>query len=641
LATAKNQSLSINLVMNSAINGANFLQVSVNKLHKTARTLEKIDLLKATKFSLLNRNLKSLQSHLGKIRGTSAKISANPIKINVTASRDALTTARKDMTALEKGAKQTAFWTQKTAENLKKGSVSQRSISTSMNKNTSVRRSAIASTVVAPVSPVQAYSSTASRVNKKRHLSSSAMGGALVAGSALVIPFQASISFETAMADVKAFTKDINNQNFKALSSKARELGASTEWSATQASQGMKFLAIAGFNTQQQLSAMGSVLGLATAGTVDLGTSANIASNILSGFSIEAEKMGMVSDVLAKTFTTSNTDLIMLGETMKYTAPIASGLGVSITEVSALAGKLGNVGIQASMAGTSLRQIYTRLSAPPKQAGDALDALGVSVYNAKGKFKGVPNIIGELNKAMKGMSDSDKNEKLKNIFGMTALSSGIALLKEGKTSLLEYQKTLENSEGTTKKIQAIKLATTMGQFKLLSSAVEGLNISLTIGLLPVIKYVTSVFTKVASGLNSFTEKFPTLSKWIFGLTATLVIGTVALAGFGLVVAGVGSALAFLATPVTAIVLGVIALGSAGVYLYTKFKLVRETLSGLWNGFKEGIAPAVVYLKVMGSEIQTAFTKMYAWIKPIISKLGSTLGGFGITAKGVGRAIGFA
>jgi TP901 family phage tail tape measure protein len=574
-----------------------------------------------------------LENHLGKIRSTSAKISANPIKLNVTASRDALTNARKDMTALEQGAKQTAFYTLKMAENLSRGATAQSKVTNSLNQTTlPIQRNTVASNVVAPTTqPVQSQN--------KKHLSHSAMGSSLVAGSALIVPFTASINFETAMADVKAFTKDINDQNFQTLSAKARELGASTEWSATQAGQGMKFLAIAGFSAKQQLQAMRGVLGLATAGTVDLGTSANISSNILSGFSIKAEKMNMVSDILAKTFTTSNTTLIMLGETMKYTAPIASGLGVSITEVSALAGKLGNVGIQASMAGTSLRQIYSRLSAPPKEAEKALTALGVSAYNAKGKFKGVPSIIGELNKAMKGMSQEDKNEKLKHIFGMTALSSGIALLKEGKESLLKYQNILEKSEGTTKKIQAIKLATTMGQFKLLNSAVEGLNISMTLGLLPVVRYLTSGLTGVATALNGFTEKFPTLSKWVFGLTATLILGTVALAGFGLVASGVGSAIAFLATPVTAVTLGILALGSTAVYLYNRFKPVRDVLGGFWDGFKEGIAPLIQSFSAMYSEIKGGLSKLWGFVKPIFGGIGSAMESIGITSMSVGKIIG--
>lgn len=569
MASARNQSLSINMVMNSAIKGANFLQVSVNKLHKNATTVQRIDLLKQTKFPLLSRNLKSLENHLGKIRSQSAKISANPIRLDISTSRNSLKSARKDMTAIEHDAKQVAFWTKKSSDNLRKGAIAQR------------------------------------RAGNNRVGAGSVMGAVGVA-TVMTMPFKASIDFESSMADVKALTKNITADDFTLLTAKAKELGATTEWSATQSAKGMTFLAKAGFNTKQQLGAMSGVLGLATAGNVDLATSSDIASNILSGFGIEANKMGMVSDTLAKTFTTSNTDLMMLGETMKYTAPIASGLGVGLSEVSALAGKLGDVGIQGAMAGTSLRQMYTRLSAPPKEAEKALNSLGVSVFNAQGKFKGMPNIIGELNKSMVGMSDADKTEKLKHIFGMTALSSGIALLKVGKKGLLDYKSQLDNAGGTTANIQKIKLDTTAGQFKLLGSAMESLSISATTGLLPTINFMTNGLKSVAGGLEAFTQKYPNASKWVFGLATAFIVGSVALAGFGLVASGVATAIGFISLPVLAIVGAIALVIAGGVALYKNWDLIKAKASDIWNGIV--------------TKIKSPFVSMFNWISAKFQKV---------------------
>ncbi len=572
MASARNQSLSINMVMNSAIKGANFLQVSVNKLYKNATTVQKIDLLKATKFPLLNRNLKSLDNHLGKIRSQSAKISANPIRLDISASRNSLKNARKDMTAIQHDAKQVAFWTKKSADNLRVGANVQKRAS-------SHKRNASAGVGVA-----------------------SGVG----MGYLLSKPFKASIEFESNMADVKALTKNLTNDDFILLQEKAKELGAKTEWSASQSALGMTYLAKAGFDAKQQLGAMEGVLGLATAGSVDLATSSDIASNVLSGFGIEANKMGMVSDVLAKTFTTSNTDLLMLGETMKYTAPIASGLGVSITEVSALAGKLGDVGIQGSMAGTSLRQMYTRLSAPPKEAEKALDSLGISVFDAQGKFKGMPNIVGELNKAMAGMDDGVKTEKLKHIFGMTALSSGIALMKVGKKGLLDYKSTLDNSTGTTAKIQEIKLDTTAGEFKLLGSAMESLSISATTGLLPTIRLITSGFKTVAGSVETFTKKYPDASKWVFGLGSAFVVGSIALASFGFVASGVATAVGFISLPVLAVVGAIGLVVAGGVALYKNWDIIKAKSSVIWNEIV--------------TKIKSPFVSMFNWLNEKFQKV---------------------
>ena len=600
-------SVSLNMVWNPAIKGSNFLQASVKGIHTYAQKVTKANLLQSTKFPLLNRNLKQLDNHLGKIRSQTAKISANPIRLDIKTSRNSLKEARKDMTAIEHDAKQTAFWSKKSADNLQRG----------------------------------ARASKKATVRNPQSIGSGAIIGAVATASLMTLPFKASINFESNMADVKALTKNITAEDFTLLTAKAKELGATTEWSASQSALGMTYLAKAGFNAKQQLGAMNGVLGLATAGSVDLGVASDIGSNILSGFSIKAEKMGMVSDILAKTFTTSNTDLEMLGETMKYTAPIASGLGVGLSEVSALAGKLGDVGIQGSMAGTSLRQMYTRLSAPPVQAQKALEALGVSVFDAKGKFKGMPNIIGELNQSMVGMSDESKTQKLKHIFGMTALSSGIALMKVGKKGLLEYQSTLDNSGGTTKNIQNIKLDTTAGHFKLLSSAMEGLSISATNGLLPAIKSVSNVFKSGAERLDKFTQKFPTASKWVFGLGAAFVVGSVALAGFGLIASGVGAGLALLASPITLIVLGIMAIGAGAVYLYNKFAFVRNGVNSFFSGMSESLSVPMLQVKLLMSEVGSSFSRFFSALEPVFSAFGTVLGALGINFKSVGGVIGSA
>lgn len=571
-------SVSLNMVWNPAIKGSNFLQASMKGIHTYAKSVTKANLLSSTKFPLLNRNMKQLQGTLGHIRTQTAKISASPINLVSRESNTALKTAKKDMNAISHDAKQTAFFTKKTAENLR-----------------------------GTKKPLMHSPTVVQKVNKRRPVNGG-VGVASGVGMAYVLsrPFKASIEFETNMADVKALTKNITNKDFFLLATKARKLGATTEWSASQSALGMTFLAKAGFNAKQQLGAMAGVLGLATAGNVDLATSADISSNILSGFGIEAHKMGMVSDVLAKTFTSSNTDLLMLGETMKYTAPIASGLGVGLTEVSALAGKLGDVGIQGSMAGTSLRQAYTRLSAPPAEARKALDSLGVSAFNAQGKFKGMPNIIGELNSSMIGLSDKEKTTKLKHIFGMTALSSGIALLKVGKKGLLDYKATLDNSAGTTKNIQTIKLDTTAGELKLLGSAMESLSISATTGLLPTVNFLTSSFTSVAGKIETFTQKFPNASKWVFGLGTTLVVGTVALATFGFVAGGVATAVGLISLPVLAVVGAISLVVAGGVALYKNWDTIKAKASTVWNDIT--------------TKIKAPFIKMFAWLDAKFQKV---------------------
>lgn len=171
------------------------------------------------------------------------------------------------------------------------------------------------------------------------------MIGSAAAGMALGAPVMVAANFEQSMANVGSVAGlDLAGQQFQQLTATARELGATTNWSASEAASGMKYLAMAGFKTGEIVSAMPGMLSLASAGAIDLGRGADISSNILTGFGMRAEETGRLGDVLVNTFTTSNTSLSMLGETMKYVAPVASGLGVSLEETAAMTAKLGRRG---------------------------------------------------------------------------------------------------------------------------------------------------------------------------------------------------------------------------------------------------------------------------------------------------------
>ncbi|MCM3473047.1 phage tail tape measure protein [Brevibacillus borstelensis] len=280
------------------------------------------------------------------------------------------------------------------------------------------------------------------------------------------------------------------------LTQNAKDLGATTVFSASEAAQGMQFLAMAGYKTNEIIAAMPGLLDTAAAGQTELGETADIVSNILSGFGLQASETGRVADVLTKTFTSSNTDLIKLGYTMKYVAPVAKSLSFSLEEVSAAAGILGNAGIQADMAGTSLRMSLLRLANPPKDAAKALKKLNVEVTKG-GKMKDLATIIEDVKKGMSKLSEADRASLAADIVGAEAVSSFLTLIDAGPEKLRSFTRELQNSNGAAKTIAARQLDNFNGSVKLLDSALESLKINAVGPLLPTFQKITLLLADMA------------------------------------------------------------------------------------------------------------------------------------------------
>ncbi|MFJ9114485.1 phage tail tape measure protein [Streptomyces sp. NPDC102394] len=320
------------------------------------------------------------------------------------------------------------------------------------------------------------------------------VGGVAVAGLGFA-SLKASGDFEKAMNQVSAVS-GATGKDFKGLRNEAKQLGRETKFSATQAADGMGFLAMAGFRAKDIMSAMPGVLSLASAGNMDLARSSDIASNILTGYGFKAKDTQKVVDVLAKTFTSTNTNLEQLGEAMKYAGPVAHSAGVKFTEASAAIGLMGNAGIQASLAGTSLRGAISRLLSPTKQISDRLKKLGVTVTDSKGKLLPLADIVEQLGK--KGASTGD----LMTIFGQRAGPAMAALIDQGAPALRGLTKNLDHAGGTADRIAKTQMKGLQGGLTSLKSAWEGLMIE--IGDLGILNLATKGIEGVTTATRGFT-----------------------------------------------------------------------------------------------------------------------------------------
>ena len=548
MASARDTSLSINMVMNSAINGANFLQASVKGIHTYAKAVETVNLLKATRFGTLKNHLSSLDGWLGKIQAKTALISRQPLdRMNAGSARDGVKERLRIQKAIEASAKQTAFYSKMDAQN----------------------------------------NHTIATKQKRRRVSSIGAGG--VMGTAMmlaptVLPLKGAVGFESAMLRVKAISGS-NGADFKSMESKALELGAKTEYKSTEVAQGMQFLSMAGFKPKEVNQAMKGVLNLATAGDIDLKSTADISSNILGGFELPAKKMNMVADIMAKTITTANVDIRMFGDSMKYAAPIAKKAGMSLSETSAMAGLLGNIGIQGTMAGTTLKSIITRLSAPPTEAKKVLSALHIQTADKNGHLKSIPLLLQELYTKTKGAGNAKQLEYFKKVFGLEPLAGGTKLIDlAGKGELKKYISIVNDYKGTAERIAGIQLSGVEGSMKLLGSAFDNLSIKMSRAMLPELKDYIKIVTNGVNRVEAWASAHPKLASNLYKTALALGVGTLALATFGFVASGVASAVGFLSMPLIAVA----GVATAGVLLWQDYGNGLVFVKGALNGAREGL-----------------------------------------------------
>src|SRR5690625_2873037 len=240
--------------------------------------------------------------------------------------------------------------------------------------------------------------------------------------------------FQRQMSTVGAVS-GATGADMEALKGKARDMGATTMFSATEAGEGMEFLARAGYNTDEIMTSIPSVLDLAAAGAVDLGDAADITSNVLSGFGMEASETAKVADVLALASARSNVDVQGLGEAFKYVGPVASMAGLSIEDTTAAVGLLGDAGIQGGQAGRMLRSGLQELLAPSDQAAALMKELGINVTDTNGELKPMPAIIKEFEQGLEGMNAEQRAAALELIFGKDAMAAWSILIGAGSEEL--------------------------------------------------------------------------------------------------------------------------------------------------------------------------------------------------------------
>lgn len=350
---------------------------------------------------------------------------------------------------------------------------------------------------------VSSTESACSKMSSLMKKSAVAIGVASVAAAKKTI--DVGKSFEAGMSEVQAIS-GASGKDLERLSNKAKEMGATTKFSATESATALKYMAMAGWKTNQMVSGLAGVMNLAAASGEDLGTVSDIVTDSMTAFGLKANQSGHFADVLAKASSSSNTNVAMMGETFKYVAPLAGSMKYSIEDTATAIGLMANAGIKGSQAGTSLRSIITRLVKPPKDAATALNALGISTTKADGSMKPLRETMAELREKFSGLTESQKASYASSIAGQEAMSGLLAIVSASDSDFNKLQKAIDNSSGAAKKQADIMNNNLQGALYELGSAAEAVGIGIYEDIKEPLTKAVKVGTTQVSALASKLKK---------------------------------------------------------------------------------------------------------------------------------------
>lgn len=282
--------------------------------------------------------------------------------------------------------------------------------------------------------------------------------------------------FEAAMSQVQAVS-GADSDELDQLTKKAEEMGATTKFTATDSAEAFNYMAMAGWKTEDMLDGISGIMQLAAAANEDLGTTSDIVTDALTAFGLKASDAGMFSDVLAAASSNANTNVSMMGETFKFAASMAGSLGYSVQDVALMTGLMANSGIKASMAGTALNSIMTRLSTNTHHARDTLEELGIKFFDAQGNARPLVDVMEELRDATANMNDEQKTSVANAIAGTDSQKGLLAILNASETDYNKLANAIDNAAGASERMADTQLDNLSGSITLLQSAVDGVKIS--------------------------------------------------------------------------------------------------------------------------------------------------------------------
>ena len=411
--------------------------------------------------------------------------------------------------------------------------------------------------------------------------------------------------FDSAMSKVAAVS-GATGDDLQALRDKAREMGAKTKFSASEAAEAMNYMAMAGWKTNDMLSGIDGIMNLAAASGEDLATTSDIVTDALTAFGLTAQDSGHFADVLAAASSNANTNVSMLGESFKYCAPIAGALGFSCEDTAEALGLMANAGIKSTQSGTSMRSIMTALSGEVKFCSESFGEMEIATTNSDGSMRSLSDILADCRVAFDQMSESEKASTAQSLVGKNAMSGFLALMNAAPADIDKLSGAIANCDGTSLQMAETMQDNLAGQLTILKSQLEELAISFGEILMPVIR---DIITKIQGFVDKLNALDPATKQTIIkiGLMAAalgpllIVVGkTISsigsmmtfiskiptmIAGAKTAFSTLGAAIGGISAPVVAVVAIIATLVAAFVHLWNTNENFKNSILSIWEQIK--------------------------------------------------------
>jgi len=324
-------------------------------------------------------------------------------------------------------------------------------------------------------------------------------------------------TFEATMSKVNAVSGATAEQ-MKQLTAKAKEMGATTKFTATDAGEAFTYMAMAGWDAEQMLDGISGIMSLSAADGLDLATTSDIVTDALTAFGLQAKDSGHFADVLAKASSSANTNVSMLGESFKYVAPLVGAMHYSVEDVSLALGLMANASVKGSMAGTSLKTALSNMTAPTDSMAAVMEKYGISLTKSNGEMKSLKEVLDTVRTKMGKLNETEKAAAASTLFGKEAMSGMLAIINASEEDYSKLAESIANADGAAQKMSETMLDNMQGSFTLLQSAVDGVKIRLGERLAPYLRqfanWLTSKMPKVEEAIDELMDFVDEKIQWL-------------------------------------------------------------------------------------------------------------------------------